>query len=192
MLALDRGYLNSIVFSDEKTFCSDLDQKHLVYRPCNSRYEPEYVTEQRLSGRISATYWGAITLNGPISDLVKIDGRFNSEKYIDILSRYVLPFIQETDQDQAFMQDNSPIHTSNIVMEYFSEHPIQLIDWPPYSPDLNPIENVWSIITRDWPTMENRSENALVALIQARWNDLRYNRGNRSFTNTFYFVSIAN
>ena len=43
-----------------------------------------------------------------------------------------------------FMQDNAPIHTAHIIKNWFDEHGIPLVDWPPYSPDLNPIEHAWA------------------------------------------------
>lgn len=43
-----------------------------------------------------------------------------------------------------FMQDNAPLHTAKIIKNRFHEHGIPLVDWPPYSPDLNPIEHAWA------------------------------------------------
>lgn len=42
-----------------------------------------------------------------------------------------------------FIQDNASIHTAQIIRDWFQEHLIPLVDWLPYSPDLNPIEHVW-------------------------------------------------
>jgi hypothetical protein len=53
-----------------------------------------------------------------------------------------LPAIWELDIE--FMQDNAPIHTAKIIKNWFDENSIPLVDWPPYSPDLNPIEQHWA------------------------------------------------
>jgi transposase len=42
-----------------------------------------------------------------------------------------------------FMQDNAPIHKTQKSMDWFNKNGVVLMDWPPYSSDLNPIENLW-------------------------------------------------
>ena len=47
------------------------------------------------------------------------------------------------DTKPIFMHDNAPVHTAHIVKQWCIENNIPLMQWPPYSPDLNPIENCW-------------------------------------------------
>ena len=42
---------------------------------------------------------------------------------------------------QVFQQDNARIHITQVTQDWFEQHGIWVIDWPPHSPDLNPIEH---------------------------------------------------
>lgn len=47
------------------------------------------------------------------------------------------------------MQDNAPVHTAYIVRQVLENLYIQVMVWSPYSPDLNPIENLWVIMKQE-------------------------------------------
>jgi transposase len=46
----------------------------------------------------------------------------------------------------SFQQDNSKIHKKQNVLDWFKRYKIKLFIHPAYSPDLNPIENIWSLL----------------------------------------------
>lgn len=63
-----------------------------------------------------------------------------ARSYIEVLDK-MIPTIWEL--GIIFMQDNASIHGAKIVKKWFEEYGIPVMDWPPYSPDLNPIEYMW-------------------------------------------------
>lgn len=171
----DENKLQSIIFSDEKCFCTDVSWRSKVYRPDNTRYEPEYLMVNDRSGRITNNYWGAIGYDGPMTPLVRIEPNFNSQQYMRILRTHVTPMMNRFEDDGApriFMQDNSGIHRAANVMAYLSGQRYELMNWPPKSPDLNPIENVWSKMENGWPQIHPRNEETLHQVVQERWNAL--------------------
>ena len=64
---------------------------------------------------------------------------YSANSYIDILDQNLVEFYEP---DQIFMQDNAPIHTIKKVRLWFEMHRVEMMEWPPYSPDLNPIKHL--------------------------------------------------
>ena len=51
-------------------------------------------------------------------------------------------------ENWIFQQDNAAIHVSKKCKEWFSSKNVNLLSHPARSPDLNPIENLWSTLSR--------------------------------------------
>jgi hypothetical protein len=47
------------------------------------------------------------------------------------------------ERELQFMQDNAPGHADKLTKELLATLAVIVINWPPYSPDLNPIETLW-------------------------------------------------
>jgi len=66
--------------------------------------------------------------------------------YLQLLEICLIPVlnrVRNTLGDPIFQQDNSTVHTTQAVLEWFEENGIELAEHPPCSPDLNPIQHVW-------------------------------------------------
>jgi hypothetical protein len=71
-----------------------------------------------------------------------------------------------------FQQDNDPKHKSNLVQTWLFNAGICCLDFPPYSPDLNPIENIWSILKRRVENQNPRTIEDLKLRLTEEWAGL--------------------
>ncbi|GFV31524.1 transposable element Tcb1 transposase [Trichonephila clavipes] len=80
--------------------------------------------------------------------VVLIAGTLNRQRYISyVLESVLLPFLQGL-ATNIFQQDNAQPHVARIVQWFFVNHQIELLPWPAHSPDLSPIENMWSLVVQ--------------------------------------------
>ena len=92
--------------------------------------------------------WAAFSYSSK-TPLCKISTRMNSEKYIDLLEDCLIPFIEDNQEENVvYQQDNAAIHTSKKSREWFRQKDLPLLKLPARSPDINPIENLWGILSR--------------------------------------------
>lgn len=96
----------------------------------------------------------------------------NGAVYQQILNENLLPSMHP-DGNYVFMQDNAPCHIAPSTIEWLEQHNINFgIDWPPQSPDLNPIENLWDHIDRKVHSRTYRNVEELWKAIQDAWTSI--------------------
>jgi transposase len=84
-------------------------------------------------------------------------GGYSANSYISALEEGLLPSYKP---GERFMQDNASIHTAQSTTDFLISHGIWIIDFPPYSPDLNPIEHLWwalkKLLHQHYPHLSTR------------------------------------
>lgn len=167
--------IEKIIFSDEKTHRSNENHKQLVYRPKGQRFNEEFVVENENSGKVTAGYWGWISVAGP-GEIVATGTNFNSIEYLNVLDQIAFPSIEAQFgglENIIFQQDNAKWHTANIVRDYLQLKQVEVLRWPPRSPDLNPIELVWAYMEKTRCPLIERNHAGLDKYVLNKWEDLR-------------------
>ncbi|GBM12742.1 Transposable element Tc3 transposase [Araneus ventricosus] len=116
----------------------------------------------------------AFGFNGQVG-LAFLDGRQNSPKYIETLENHLMPFAENIGgRNWEYHHDNAPTHTFSATKDYLNSKNVTVLKRPLMSPDLNPIENVWGIMSRK--VYENGGQfysvNALKTSIESAWYNL--------------------
>jgi transposase len=115
--------------------------------------------------------WGGFCLEGKTS-LYCFSEIMDAEFYVDILRRQ-LPEIEDLLGDEwRFQQDNDPKHTSRLAKNFLRDNMPEVIDWPSNSPDLNPIENLWSIVKRNVEKKMPKNISDLRQFMVQEWDDI--------------------
>ena len=94
-------------------------------------------------------------------------GAFNGSDFVLFLEALAARFREVRNGDVCLVMDNARIHHAVCAREFMVENGINHLYLPPYSPDLNPIENVFGTLkTRFRKRGVVRSRNALERRIQ--------------------------
>jgi hypothetical protein len=116
-------------------------------------------------------FWGAFSSNGPLP-LVPLAGTMTSGRYVETLEVNLIPYLdmQPLASIPVFQHDNAPSHTAMETRAFLQENAVEVLEWPPYSPDLNPIENLWAVLKNKLREDNITSRVDLLNKAQEIWN----------------------
>ena len=131
--------------------------------------------------------WGGIS-HGIKSQLIIVASNMTAVRYrYEIFRPVAVPLVQQ--RNLILQQDNARPHVARVCHDFLANNNIAPLAWPPYSPDLTPIEYKWDKLDRrvrkrrnppatraqlrnalidEWNNIPMRTVNALVNSIQRR------------------------
>lgn len=139
----------TILFSDEMMIDLKNTGKVTLWRKASERWRPECIgiVQDPPCSRLKIMVWGCVSYYG-VGDLAFVEGTMNSGKYIQVLEEHLQPSVHRLFGERRYclQEDNASVHKSRETEQWKRQHAIPILPWPAQSPDLSPIENVWSVL----------------------------------------------
>lgn len=162
-----RQGIKPIIFTDESTVVLDLSKKGIwrqrgFHPPCS--YFPKD------HHPIQVMVWGAIGPNGFRTNLIRCPASLTAYSYCKLLGDNHVFFQCSQIGHFIWQQDGAPSHRA--VAGLIKNHVPDMIIWPAYSPDLSPIEQVWSYIKQKLRGVDFQTEDELFERLKQEWHNV--------------------
>lgn len=108
--------------------------------------------------------------------LTRCNNRQDSSSYQTVVLQPNLNFIRRVGAQNnrstiVFQQDGASSHTSLSTQRYLRNRRVKVLEnWPPNSPDLNPVEHCWAWLAKKLVGQKFDSEEALERAIRETWD----------------------
>jgi transposase len=179
------GYKN-ILFSDEKLFTVEQ-----AYNRQNDRIWSKRVplkskrVRQRVMKPKSVMVWAGVGHNMKTPLVFIPEGvKVNQLIYRNLLRKEVRPWMRKNQLDFTFQQDGATSHTAKETQRWCKrnfENFIPKDEWPPYSPDLTPLDySIWSILEQRACVSAHKNIKSLTEALQVAWGELDQNIINKA------------
>ena len=167
-------YWKHVIWSDGSKFnLSGSDGKIMVWRSPKEEYDSKCTVPTVKYNGGSVMVWGCCSRNG-VGNLCFIEGIMDRFCYREILQKNLLQSAKKLGLNNTlvYQHDNDPKHTAKIVKDWLKQNKIETLKWPPFSPDLNPIEHIWDELERRMKKHHPNNKEELKKVLLQEWNGI--------------------
>jgi hypothetical protein len=167
---------DKVIFSDEKTFYGKgFCGRTWVRREKGTALNPEYCIN-KTAHPVKVNVWGCFCTAGVGYSLI-FNENMDAALMKQTLSTHLIPsanlhFSTDPPEQWYLLHDNDKKFKSGLVTGWLHNNGISCIDFPPYSPDLNPIENLWSTLARSVEQIQCNTMEELQDAVADEWKQL--------------------
>lgn len=168
------SFWKRVLWTDESKFnVRASDGRIRVWRTDGTALQTRNMHGTVKHGGGSVMVWGGMFYAG-VATMEFIEGTMFKEDYRDILERNIAKSTKKyrLSSNFIFMHDNDPKHKSKLVTDYLAQKHINVLDHPPQSPDLNPIEHLWDEIGREVQKKHVTNRKQLMEEIRVVWDTI--------------------
>lgn len=167
----DSRFWEQVIFADESKFnIFGSDGRSYVWRKPNTELQDKHLKPTVKHGGGHVMVWACMSAAG-VGKLQFIESTMDKMVYLNILKDNLLQSAEQLGIEDTFRfyQDNDPKHTSGIVQTWLIYNCPHVMKPPAQSPDLNVIENLWSILDANIRKRKISNKNDLKTALIEEW-----------------------
>ena len=189
-MGVSQHRLNRWIFSDEASVGRAAHAYNYIWRKKGTPLFEGRQLSVAAQDPVKVNIWAAISHTGFLCFRL-YEERMTGALYCTAMEEDLLPALHErfgAMGHSCLVQDKARYHTARVVKELFATEAwkkVKVLDFPPYSPDLNLIENTWTRLARVVDDLEPRNRSDLLIALH-----IAIDRINSQERKTHYFRNL--
>lgn len=161
---------NRVIYADEAFICLGASGQVWVQRPQDTAWVKEYMVDGIDGFAPKIGIFGSFTHAG-VGPMQIYDCNMDKYYYRSILNDSVYAYANQKYGEKGcyYLHDNAPYAKANVVKWWFKGKQIERLEMPPYSPDVNPTENLWAVLKRQIDARAPKTIEELTKITREEW-----------------------